>query len=144
MPPLPEGYGYRSLQSDASEDRAFIADLIANSSEEDLDESEVAIDELDEIIEVVTAPEGEIAAYASASQFDMAEGFGDIAVLTNKDHRRRGLGVASVAALCSRLHEAGRDPVYRCDEINHGSVRLSAALGFSPATRLAAYRFPIE
>ena len=84
---------------------------------------------------------GQIASYGCGRPFDMANTFADIGVLTRADCRGKGLGAAVVAAVCPRLMRAGLEPLYRCDEDNVGSVRLSASMGFTPATTVTAFRF---
>ena len=141
-PGLPAGFEHRTLENDDPEAIALIAALIDVSSEDDLDEAELDIDDLDKTMDVVIGPTGEVAAYASARSFEMAHTHGDIGVITREDHRGLGLGVAVVALLSARLFTEGIEPLYRCGEENNGSMRLSASLGFEPATRLVAYRFP--
>ena len=138
---LPSGYAFRSLSRSDDDDLALIARLIEAADEDDLDAAEIEIDDLDETIEVIVDAAGEIASYSAGRPFDMAEQFGDIGIMTMPAHRGIGLGSILVAALCPRLRQAGLEPLYRCDEDNTGSVKLSAGLGFEIVTQLSAYRF---
>ena len=142
-PDLPPGYQYQTLRKDDADHLALISTLIDESSEDDLDEAELEMETLDEIIEVVLAASGQIAAFASCRPFTLAKDYGDIGVLTHHDHRRAQLGSAVVQSLCVRQQELGIMPLYRCDEENVASMQLSARIGFRPVTRLLGYRFPV-
>lgn len=142
--PLPEGFTFRRLDKTNDSHLQLIAQLIERSDEDDLDEAEIEIDNLDDIIDVVLDAHGEIAAYSSAIPFDMAAQYGDIGIMTRPEYRGRGLGTIAVAAMCARLRHDGLEPLYRCDEDNVGSIKVSAGLGFEITTQLVAYRFPVE
>lgn len=118
--------------------------LVAISSEDDLDEAEIELDNLDEHMNAVVDDDGQIASLASSRPFHMAPAFGDIGIMTRADCRSQGLGSAAVATLCTRLIQDGIAPVYRCDEDNTGSVELSRGLHFAPVAMLSAYRFPVS
>lgn len=136
-----EGYRLATLDVHDDTDRALIQALVDVTSEDDADDAELDMAALDDGFHVVLDGDGAIAAFASARPWDEADGFGDIGVLTRHDQRGRGLGRAVVAALCRDLIAQGLRPLYRCDEENHGSVGLSASLGFDVATQLVAVRF---
>ena len=87
------------------------------------------------------AADGAPAAYASSRPWDEVERFGDIGVLVDPGYRRLGLGAAVVTEMSRWLMEDGVDPLYRRNDDNTGSVRLSLGLGFVPATHLVAVRF---
>lgn len=142
-PDLPPGYEYTTLRNDDADHLELISNLISDSTEDDLDEAELEMDNLDDVIEVVLAASGEIAAFASCRPFSLAPDYGDIGVLTHHEHRRSQLGSAVVQSLGVRQHELGITPLYRCDEDNTASVQLSAKLGFRPATQLLGYRFTV-
>ncbi len=141
IPELPAGFTYRTISSADSAAQDMVAELVSVSSEDDLDEAEIEMDDLDEVIDVVVDSEGRIASYGSARLFDRAQGFGDIGSLTREEYRGMGLGVAVIATTCMRLIDEGIEPLYRCGDENAGSRALSAKLGFRAATRLIAYRF---
>ena len=143
-PMLTDGYTVRSLDATQPDDFALLERLVARTDEDDLDEAEIDIDNLDQLIEVVLDPSGEIASFASSHDFDMAPGYGDIGVMTRPDCRGLGLGRAAVVAVCNRMRRDGAEPLYRCDEDNVGSIALSAGLGFGIATQLIAFRFTSE
>ena len=138
---LAEGYTMRSLDYRDEADVALIARLVEISDEDDLDEAEIELDNLDDLIEVVLDPAGEIASFGSSRDFDMSPGFGDIGIMTRPDCRGFGLGSAAVVAVSHRIRAQGDEPLYRCDEDNAGSIALSRGLGFSIATKLSAFRF---
>lgn len=141
-PVVPAGFALRSLDAANPADVALVAELIEVSDPEDLDEAEVEIDSLDPIIEVLLDTDGRIGCYSSAHSFELTPEFGDIGILTRADCRGLGLGSALVAALCARIRSSGLEPLYRCDEVNAGSIALSAGLGFEIAAQLAVYHFP--
>ena len=135
-------YEVRAL--DLEVDRLLVERFVAGNSEDDLDQAEVELDNLDELVEITTGADAEIASWSSCRPFDMAEAFGDIGVLTHPDHRHRGLGRATVSAICTRMADAGLSPLYRCDVINTGSAALAVSLGFELATHLTAFRFDVN
>ncbi len=138
---LPAGYSYRALDKTNDHDLELISALIEESDDDELDDAEIELDNLDDVIEAVLAPSGEIAAFASCRPFTLAPSFGDIGVITHHQHRRAQLGQAVVASLGLRQASLGIEPLYRCDEENTASVGLSAKLGFRPVTQLLGYRF---
>lgn len=110
---------------------------------DDLDEAEVAIDELDAMAVGLVDQEGEIGAYASSRPFEYDESFGDIGVVVRADLRGKGWGRAVVSSLIlDVLDPVGVEPLYRCDPENIESDRLSAALGFETVVSLTAAQFP--
>ncbi len=140
-PSLAPGYTLCVATSDDPEVVELLGRFIEECDEEELDDAELYLDELDDVVHLALGPDGAIAAYASGHPFEMAQAFSDIGVITHADHRSRGLGAAVVSSLCAQLLADGIEPLYRCDEDNAGSVRLSASLGFAPTTQLVAYRF---
>ena len=122
-----------------SDDLALMQALVDASSEDDLDEAEVEMDELDDQAVGLLDDGGVLRAFASSRPFDTVPAFGDIGVIVRAGGRGAGWGRAVVGALISELLEpAGVAPLYRCDPVtNIGSDRLSAALGFEPALSLS-------
>jgi len=139
--PLASGFTLRSLDNTDADDLAKIQRLVDASSQSDLDYAELAMEELDDVIVAAVDASGEIVSYASSMPFDMAPGFGDIAIITRPEHRAIGLGRATVAALCERIRAIGDEPLYRCESHNFGSIAVCSALGFTPAAEVRAYRF---
>jgi len=90
---------------------------------------------------VILDTSGDIVTYSSAHPFEMAAGYGDIGILTRPEYQGQGLGSLAVAAICERLEHEGLEPLYRCEEDNVGSIKVSVGLGFEIATQLVAYRF---
>ena len=127
----------RSLDPGSAQDIAVIDAFKAALSDEDRDEADLDRADLDEHILAVMDDKG-IAAFASQRPFIYAAQFADIAIATRPDARGRGLGRIVVAALCDEIESTNKVPLYRCDTQNHGSVRLSASLGFVPVVRLLA------
>lgn len=122
-------------------DVARMQRLVDVSSEDDLDESEVAMDDLDDVAVGLLDTDGEVCAYASMRPFDYEPTLGDIGVIVHENHRGMGLGAAVVALLVERALPEGWSPLYRCDPWdNPGSDRLSARVGFEPVTNLLAIR----
>ena len=141
-PELPDGLRFRRLATTNADDMKLVEDLVERSDQDDLNEAEIQLGNLDEIIDVILDTSGEIVTYSSACPFDMAVGYGDIGILTRPECQGQGLGSLAVAALCERLRNEGLEPLYRCDEENVGSIKVSAGLGFQVATKLITYRFP--
>lgn len=111
--------------------------------DDDLDEAEVAMDELDAQALAVLQLDGTVGAFASARPFYADAGLGDIGIVTGASARRSGAGKAAVSALISRiLLPAGVEPLYRCDPGNAGSHRLSDSLGFETALSLTVVELP--
>ena len=131
----------RSLDRDRSDDVALIDAFKAALPDDDRDQAELDNAELDEHMVAVVDDRG-IAAFASQQPFLYADRFADIATATRPDVRGRGLGRRAVAALCDEIETRKDLPLYRCDTENHGSVRLSASLGFVPVIKVVAFKRP--
>jgi GNAT superfamily N-acetyltransferase len=131
----------RSLDRERSEDVALVDAFRSSLSDDDRDEADLDEGRLDDHALAVIDERG-IAAFASQQPFIYAEDFGDIAVATRPDVRGRGLGRIAVAALCDEIEMRGMFPLYRCDEANAGSVKLSASMGFVPVVRILACKRP--
>ena len=67
----------------------------------------------------------------AATSYAVAAGRIELAIATHEDHRRRGLGAATAAALM--LHCVERDIVPHWNAANPGSQRLAVRLGLRPA-----------
>lgn len=110
---------------------------------DDLDEAEVAMDDLDDQAVALLGADGAIMAYASSRAYEEAPAFGDIGVLVSADARRGGWGRAVVATLITDVLEpAGVIPLYRCSTENLGSFGLSSALGFESVLSLSMVQLP--
>jgi GNAT superfamily N-acetyltransferase len=131
----------RALDRQRVADVALVDAFKVTLSDDDRDEADLDEDRLDDHMLALTDDHG-IAAFASQQPFFYADGFGDIAVATRPDVRGRGLGSVAVAALCDEIEARGLFPLYRCDELNPGSVKLSASLGFVPVVRVLACKLP--
>ena len=138
---LAPDYTLRVAASDDPDVVELLNRFIEECDDEELDDAELYIDDLDDVVHLGLGADGQIAAYASGHPFDMAPAYSDVGVITHADHRGQGLGAAVVSSLCTQLLAEGIEPLYRCDEGNDGSVRLSASIGFVPITQLVAYRF---
>jgi GNAT superfamily N-acetyltransferase len=139
--PIPASFVMRSLDGQRAEDVALIDAFKVTLSDDDRDEADLDGDRLDEHMLALVDERG-IAAFASQQAFFYADGFGDIAIATRPDVRGLGFGRVAVAALCDEIEARGLFPLYRCDEENPGSVKLSAALGFVPVVRVLAVKKP--
>lgn len=60
----------------------------------------------------------------------MSKTFGEISVMTNPMHRRRGWGKSVVSAMVQYVLQNGREPLYAVAEQNQGSIRLAESVGF--------------
>ncbi len=135
---LPGGFSLHRFDWSRPDDLALVQALIDVSTEDDLDEAELEMENLDEMAVGLVDANGAIAAYASARDWDYGKNFGDIGVIVRADVRGQGLGVAVVDAIIAVTQAAGIDPLYRCDPDNAGSDLLSKALGFVVQTSLRA------
>lgn len=118
------------LDRDDADDRRLIAAFVDRCSADDLDEAELAMDELDEAIVGVLDPSGALASYAGARPWRFDAGFDEVGVITRPDQRGNGFGTAAVAALSQRRQRIGRMMFYNCDVDNVGSNRVAEAAGF--------------
>lgn len=110
---------------------------------DDLDEAEVAMDDLDDQAVALLGSDGAIMAYASSRPYEETPAFGDIGVIVSADARRGGWGRAVVATLITELLvPAGVIPLYRCSTENLGSFGLSSALGFESVLSLTMSQLP--
>ena len=115
----------------------MLADLIEISSEEDLDQAEVGLDQIDANAVMLLDGDGRIGAYASWRPWGYENRFCDIGVITRDDCRGKGWGAAVVSELVSSTM-GDRQPLYRCDIDNIGSHKVSERLGFDVTVRLLA------
>lgn len=67
---------------------------------------------------------------AMASSFFVGERFEDIGVITEPEHRGRGLSVACAGALCEDILARGRRPTWGTSPDNTASLRVAEKLGF--------------
>ncbi len=105
---------------------------------DDLDEAELAMDDLDDTILVALADDETIAAFSSVRPWSIDPAFDDIAVITHPAHRQRGLGAAVVSALSSQQQAVGRLLFYGCDVNNVGSNHVAESVGFSLVATVTA------
>jgi hypothetical protein len=139
-PEPPPGYDLRVLDREDAADRTLIEGLIDVCGEDDLEASEIAMDDLDPLIIGITG-EGRLAGLASARPWDHDAEMGDIGVLVRPDQRVRGLGSAAVGRLNTALFDQGSLPLYRCNFDRLASRGLALSLGFREVSALAAVRF---
>lgn len=139
-----EGLVVRRLDPDDVDDRSKLAALVDASSEDDVDEADLDLDDLDPFIVGLLTADGVIAAYAAARPSEIDDTFEDIAVLTRPSFRRRGLGAAAVFEFVSArtVDDPTRRFLYRCTTENAGSNALAESLGFTMAHTIGAVRFP--
>ncbi len=131
----------RSLDRDDRNHQRLIADLVAECSQDDLDECELAMDDLDPVIVAALDPVGAIAALAFVRAWGIDADFDDMGVITRPDCRGRGYAQSAVAHCARQRQEAGRIPLYNCDAENLGSNRLAESLGFQLVQTVASVRF---
>ncbi len=113
------------LRTLASDDAEALAALQATCTSDEVEESEIGID--DEIgFGCFDGPR----LVAVATGFRLT-GFMDIGVLTDPAYRRQGLGKVVVSALCAWCIEAPIIAQYRCLTTNAGSYAIAESLGFS-------------
>lgn len=82
---------------------------------------------------------------AVAAQFFVGERYTDIAVVTERAHRGRGLASGCAAAAVAGIRSGGRIPTWTTSVDNPGSRAVAARLGFTPVRGdvLYAVRVPV-
>lgn len=130
-----------ALDRDREQDRAVIAAFTTACSTQDLAAAELEVEHLDPTILGVRSNDGTLGAVAFGRSWQHDDRFDDIGVITDPDHRGRGLGRAAVAQLVRQQHERGRLALYSCDVDNVGSNSLADSLGFMLVQTIASVRF---
>ena len=132
--------GCRLVRLDPTEPaaRRRLQAFIDDCDPDDLDEAELAMDDLDDTIIVALDDDDTVAAFSSVRPWSIDPEFDDIAVLTHPRHRRKGLGAAVVSALSSQQQAAGRLLFYSCDVDNIGSNRVAESVGFGLVATVTA------
>lgn len=140
---LPGAVSVQLLDRDEAGDVALLAELAAASSDDDLDEADLDLDNLDPFYAGLIE-DGRLVAYACGRPSEIDERFDDIGVLVHPGYRQRGLGASAVAAFVERRQAAdpSRLMLYRCTTENAGSNAVSESLGFTLAHTIGAVRFP--
>ena len=67
-----------------------------------------------------------------AASFLVSERYEDLGVVTDPDHRGRGLATACTAALAGDVRRRGRQPTWTTSPDNAGSRGVAGELGFEP------------
>lgn len=132
--------GCRLVRLDPTEPAALrrLEAFIDDCDPDDLDEAELALDDLDDTIIVALDDDASIAAFSSVRPWSIDPDFDDIAVLTHPRHRRKGLAAAVVSALSSQQQAAGRLLFYSCDVDNIGSNHVAESVGFDLVATVTA------
>lgn len=76
---------------------------------------------------------------ACASMYDW-QGFADPGVLVHPDYRKRGLGKATISAICEWVLAKNRIMDYRCNIDNVASASLAESLGFTQYHSIEVYK----
>jgi predicted GNAT family acetyltransferase len=63
----------------------------------------------------------------------VTESFADLSIDTLTGHRRKGIGLAVVAALVEHLLEIGKTPVWGASVDNEASLAMATKLGMTSA-----------
>jgi ribosomal protein S18 acetylase RimI-like enzyme len=141
LPPLPEGFSYRTVGAkDVPERVAIHREVWAPSRVTESSYAQVRAqwpyrESLDCVVE---APDGRFAAYCLCWPDD-ENGVGELEpVGVRPEHRRRGLGLAVCSFALKRLHEeGGRDAIVYC--ATEPACTLYEALGFRIHASLVSY-----
>lgn len=108
----------------SAEDEATLDELNNACTEEEVDNSFVAVDELGAW---GCFADGKLAAAAAFSDWGL---YGDFGVITHPQFRKQGLAKAVVAAACKEAIGMGKIPIYRCHITLFASINTAKALGF--------------
>ena len=132
--------GFRLVNLDPTDPvaRRRLQAFIDDCDPDDLDEAELAMDDLDDTIVVALADDDTIAAFSSVRPWSIDSAFDDVAVLTHPEHRRKGLAAAVVSTLSSQQQAAGRLLFYGCDVDNIGSNHVAESVGFTLVATVTA------
>ena len=139
-PAIRSDAGFRLVSLDPTDPvgRRRLQAFVDDCDPGDLDEAELAMDDLDETVLVALADDDTIAAFSSVRPWSIDPAFDDIAVLTHPRHRRDGLAAAVVSALSSQQQAAGRLLFYGCDVDNIGSNHIAESVGFGLVATVSA------
>jgi GNAT superfamily N-acetyltransferase len=122
--PLPDGYGIRTVDpANHPPLQAFLDTCTAD----DIEEALIDLKDPDEEIRLVYHGNKAIG-YAGYRRWGKC--MGDVGILIHSDHRKRGLGVAAVAAVTAACLENGHLPFYRTSSDNRGSASIAENLGY--------------
>jgi RimJ/RimL family protein N-acetyltransferase len=107
-------------------DESLLANLLATSTPEEIDEADVAVDQ---DMAFGCFKDGELVAAASIYPW---RGFVDIGVLTHPAYRGKGLGKTVVSLLCQHVNLEDEIYQYRYNINNTGSKGIAKGVGFTP------------
>lgn len=124
IPVLPEGYEIRNA------DPSFhppLQEFLEGCTEEDIEDALIELDDPDEEIRLVYNM-GKPVGYAGYRRWGV--NMGDVGILIQKEHRRKGLGLAAVAAATRACLHNKCLPFYRTSSENTGSESIARKLGY--------------
>lgn len=138
---LPPGYthpdGYEIRRVDP-EEKDVIREFLALSSEQDIDDAEIDVDDPDEEIRMAYYRSVPVA-YAGYRVF--TTGVADTGILVHPDHRGRGLACSLVGEVTGACIERGRVPMWRTWDGNQASYHVALHNGYTLKWKSDAYKW---
>ena len=122
--PLPKGYVIREADP---KNHTPLQVFLDGCTDEEIDDALIDLEDPDEEIRLVFHREKPIG-YAGYRLW--GENMGDIGILIQKEHRKKGLGIAAVAVATEACLNNKRLPFYRTSNDNKGSEAIAKNLGF--------------
>jgi len=121
---LPDGYELRKVDPS---DHPTLQKFLDSCTEEDIDDALIDLEDPDEEIRLVYFRDKPVG-YAGYRRW--GKEMGDVGILIHKDHRKKGLGRAAVAAATEACINNDVLPFYRTSSENVGSKTIASSLGY--------------
>ncbi|MBN2658854.1 MAG: GNAT family N-acetyltransferase [Spirochaetales bacterium] len=118
---------YEIVSADPS-DHSRLREFLDGCTEEDIEDALIDLDDPDEQIRLILH-RGKPVGYGAYRRW--GQEMGDVGILIQREHRRRGLGRAAVAAATQACLDNDCLPFYRTSSDNPGSERIARSLGYT-------------
>lgn len=121
---LPENYSI--VDTDPS-DHPPLQRFLDGCTEEDIEDALIDLDDPDEVIHLVYHGDTPVG-YAGYRRW--GKNMGDVGILIQEEHRKKGLGMQSVASVTEACLKKDCLPFYRTSYSNQGSEKIARAVGY--------------
>ncbi|MBB6478955.1 GNAT family N-acetyltransferase [Spirochaeta isovalerica] len=118
--------GYEIIPADPA-DHSLLQQFLNGCTEDDIDDALIDLDDPDEEIRLVMY-KGKPIGYGGYRRW--GKEMGDVGILIQPDHRKKGLGRAAVAAATEACLKNDCLPFYRTSSDNTGSETIARSLGY--------------